>query len=469
MGDVSKCFDSIYTHSVTWAVKDMPFAKRSIGAKSFGDQFDRLMQSMNYNETSGICIGPEVSRIFAETIFQRIDRDVEKEASASGLMHRRDYECVRYVDDIIIFAKDDRIAATLYAMFEKELGRFNLHFNDLKLDKFQRPFQTDKSWAIHKISRELARLEEQLFTITSDVSGSKLSPKHIFRPSALRLRFIDQVKSICREIGVSYDFVSNYIISSLSNRLENILDDHSAVPDEVLPSKEDYFTSTMLLLDILFHFYTMHPTVKSSFRVAKAIVISAEFWRQAEPGRSVFLVEEMMRWTGDLVRSFENGVQRLVTDRVPVEVINIALALSPHDDGNNLSADFVLKNIFRDERLEYFSVVSLLFFCGRKAEYAAIVDGLERKLKGRLAEGFRALSNSHDAHLVLDLICCPYLTIELRMMMVEALWTELGYPKMGKPRQRAIVQEMEADHWFVNWSGIDLLNMIKRKELSHVY
>ncbi|CAN0142043.1 unnamed protein product, partial [Chrysoparadoxa australica] len=77
MGDVSKCFDSIYTHSITWALKSIPIAKKSIGKRTFGSEFDRLMQKMNYNETNGICIGPEVSRIFAETIFQRIDINVE--------------------------------------------------------------------------------------------------------------------------------------------------------------------------------------------------------------------------------------------------------------------------------------------------------------------------------------------------------------------------------------------------------
>jgi hypothetical protein len=70
MLDVSKCFGSIYTHTMYWAISDVEIAKDNTYSAGFANDFDRLMQSMNYNETNGICIGPEVSRIFAELIFK---------------------------------------------------------------------------------------------------------------------------------------------------------------------------------------------------------------------------------------------------------------------------------------------------------------------------------------------------------------------------------------------------------------
>lgn len=70
--DVTKCFESIYTHSISWATKEKTFVKHNVGVGStFGQAFDSLMQRSNYNETNGIVIGPEVSRIFAEVIFQK--------------------------------------------------------------------------------------------------------------------------------------------------------------------------------------------------------------------------------------------------------------------------------------------------------------------------------------------------------------------------------------------------------------
>lgn len=72
--DISSCFDSIYTHSMSWATKNKVVSKLSIGRSSFGNDFDRLMQMSNHGETNGIPIGAEVSRVFAEIILEQIDK-----------------------------------------------------------------------------------------------------------------------------------------------------------------------------------------------------------------------------------------------------------------------------------------------------------------------------------------------------------------------------------------------------------
>lgn len=80
--DLQSCFDSIYTHTISWAtaggsdkVKVLP----GYHGAWVGDAFDNLMQSVNARETNGIVIGPEFSRIFAEIILQYIDQKVEQE------------------------------------------------------------------------------------------------------------------------------------------------------------------------------------------------------------------------------------------------------------------------------------------------------------------------------------------------------------------------------------------------------
>ena len=70
--DISKCFDSIYTHSLSWSLTNKEIVKNNIKSNyfTFGGAFDTLQQKMNYNETNGIIIGPEFSRIFAEILLQ---------------------------------------------------------------------------------------------------------------------------------------------------------------------------------------------------------------------------------------------------------------------------------------------------------------------------------------------------------------------------------------------------------------
>lgn len=64
--DVSKCFDSIYTHSISWATigKSQPKFDIEKSNSTFAGQFDKLMQSLNQRETNGIVIGPEFSPDF---------------------------------------------------------------------------------------------------------------------------------------------------------------------------------------------------------------------------------------------------------------------------------------------------------------------------------------------------------------------------------------------------------------------
>ena len=57
------------------------------------------MQLANYNETNGIVVGPEVSRIFEEVILQQIDLNVLSKLENSGLKYGVDFEVRRYVDD----------------------------------------------------------------------------------------------------------------------------------------------------------------------------------------------------------------------------------------------------------------------------------------------------------------------------------------------------------------------------------
>src|SRR5690606_17626594 len=96
--------------TISWALFNKAIIKDNIddSRKTFGGEFDELMQKLNANETNGIVIGPEFSRIFAELILQQIDNDIlnnllSSDANQPRLIHKRDYEIFRYVDDYFIF------------------------------------------------------------------------------------------------------------------------------------------------------------------------------------------------------------------------------------------------------------------------------------------------------------------------------------------------------------------------------
>ena len=157
--DVSKCFNSIYTHSISWAVYGKQFVKdfylKKLSKKftnSFGDKFDALLRSSNSNETNGIPIGPEISRIFAEIILQNVDLEIEHKLSSSNLELNRDYIIKRYVDDYFIFYNLKENLTIIKNELILCLKEFNLNLNLQKEEYFYCPFITNISIFKHEFS-----------------------------------------------------------------------------------------------------------------------------------------------------------------------------------------------------------------------------------------------------------------------------------------------------------------------------
>jgi hypothetical protein len=75
--DITRFYPSIYTHSIAWAAygKEKVKSNISLYQGSLADRIDLLVRSCNRNQTVGIPIGPETSRIIAEVISSRIDTD----------------------------------------------------------------------------------------------------------------------------------------------------------------------------------------------------------------------------------------------------------------------------------------------------------------------------------------------------------------------------------------------------------
>ena len=129
----------------------MSFLKNNLGVKHFSDKFDIAIREGNYNETHGIPIGPEISRIFAAIILQRIDKNIISSLKRNNITYNKDYVIRRYVDDLYIFSKNKKILNDVKNSVIYELSLYNLHINKNKTKESERPFITSKSMAIQDL------------------------------------------------------------------------------------------------------------------------------------------------------------------------------------------------------------------------------------------------------------------------------------------------------------------------------
>jgi len=75
--DITRFYPTIYTHSIPWAAYGKEKVKNNLSLYkgSLADRLDILIRNCNRNQTIGIPIGPETSRVIAEIISSRIDDD----------------------------------------------------------------------------------------------------------------------------------------------------------------------------------------------------------------------------------------------------------------------------------------------------------------------------------------------------------------------------------------------------------
>lgn len=141
--DIQRCFPSIYTHSLAWAIfGDKSLAKKYIGIdNSFPNASDKISQKINFNETHGLVVGPEFSRVIAELLFTRIDIDLEIFAKKNGLQNKREYSLYRFIDDYFIFATKKEHIELLQSFLRSELEKYNLTLNIGKTELQEKPFE----------------------------------------------------------------------------------------------------------------------------------------------------------------------------------------------------------------------------------------------------------------------------------------------------------------------------------------
>lgn len=265
--DLQSCFDSIYTHTISWAtaggadkVKVLP----GYHGSWVGDAFDNLMQSVNARETNGIVIGPEFSRIFAEIILQYIDQKVEHELLGGQhidqktehkpleekyinqrsellrgkLRQKSNYECYRYVDDYFLFYNDEKDRNFFMESLTKWLKKFKLQISPSKTEEFERPFITKVTIAKQRIEKLLSNIfstplweeiesnlsaekEEGTEDEDSDKDKELLDKKLNIYLSANGVNA--QIKAIVRECGIEYRDIANYLLEKMSQHLDAFL------------------------------------------------------------------------------------------------------------------------------------------------------------------------------------------------------------------------------------------------------
>lgn len=461
--DVAGCFDNIYTHSIAWAIYGKKYSKENLKRilSSFPGRFDSLMQNINYNETNGILVGPEVSRIFAEIILQSVDIEIRKSLEEKNYLPGNDFLIYRYVDDYFIFHDSEEVRHQIKMALQENLRAYKLSLNKGKEETLSRPIITPISIAKKRISDLLE--ETIVCDLASDVGEPDALPKgsiYIGRSS-----LITEFKSILATSGVDYGDILNYSLAIVERKLGTLCEQYDACEKSESFDKQ-FSRSIESLLGFVFFVYAVSPKVNTTIKLCRICQRIIVFYKDRAIG---------FKYTS-LIYQVINERSRSVVDKVSdgkgakIEVMYL-LVLMRQLGRNYRLHEVVLAKYFGfelsdekyipPEKIDYFSVITLFFYIENKDRYSRLKTALEFCVLERFKLERSALhGNSEMLHLALDLVACPYASTEMKLRILSCY----DIPISDLP----CIQKI-SEYWFTKWGRFDFSKELDAKVSQEVY
>ncbi len=525
--DIQGCFDNIYTHSIAWAMNGgVNIYKDHFEGKddSFASKWDKIMQQLNYNETNGIVIGPEFSRIFAEVIMQHIDLRAESELLASNYKNKVDYECYRYVDDFFFFYNNIEVKEQALRVFDKLLREYKMTISQEKTVTFDRPFITDITRAKNLIDeliqetfsfstdsviedvewddRDEQNIEEEEFLVDEEKTKKALSQEMHFYLKATH--FNKKYKDILSTTHVVPKDVANYTLAIANTHLARFLkkfdkiyktlkkaldnpeltafsDDCSRRAEKLEAQLSNYLLE---LVDAMFFVFSENERINTTLKLSQVLneVI-------------IYLDNDYKISKDKTINRFTDKIRSVVFKKIRDEIC-LVMQKNPINEETQLETLYLLP-VFRQMRSKYrlsslemekhlgvvrksdgsiekfpklnaIAIIILLYYMGSSKEYEKLREALKDAIVKKFDEmpEIRRRRSAEMCILSLDLAACPYLGEK----SVSYKRKILQYMGVSKADADAIAEYMKSQKYmFTKWTGVNVTKELNAKVSQEVY
>lgn len=201
--DISTCYPSIYTHSISWALVGKGKAKKNqTKEKVWYNRLDKACRNIQDGETIGIPIGPDTSGLVSELILSQIDRKLKK------------YDYLRFIDDYKCFCTTKEEAESFIRDLSHSLEEYRLKLNTKKTKILPLPKALNDDW-VRRLRQFVEWKEIDNFNKNKVIGFLDLSSE-LFRenPSGSPIRYAAQVlkKKIYKEY-TTYKLILRYFLN----------------------------------------------------------------------------------------------------------------------------------------------------------------------------------------------------------------------------------------------------------------
>ena len=262
--DYKSCFDSIYTHSFSWIVERNTIDAKDAKNPQLFITIDRVLQNINGRYSNGIVVGPEFSRMIAEVLLQYIDYSVWILLQKKGITYKKDYVIYRYVDDIFIFAKEQRIINEIIDEYMCIGKRFMLQLNEQKMAKGNTPC-LPKEWL--ERTRALSDIISNLFFKgkKADYENLPEEKKHIVITDHFPVdRVKDEIAVLIKSYPEDKRTIVSFLLSTFVNHIGKIKSGYKLFG-------KNNIGQAVLLIDLVMYIFSFFPSFDQSRKVISII------------------------------------------------------------------------------------------------------------------------------------------------------------------------------------------------------
>lgn len=456
--DVTRCFDSIYTHTISWVTNGIEDSKTRTGPtkQSFGGRFDNLMQSANDLETHGILIGPEVSRIFAEIILQDVDLRVERtlREAQSPLRHRLDYEVRRFVDDYFVFCKSDDDAKRIISTLGDELKRYKLYLNDAKRRDEATPLASERSVAKHKLKLAIQRLIE----VRHEDNADRLP-----QPFASAEDLLLEYKGVLVSTSLQHADLANYALVQIEFAFEHALDlwlraaGESGAPAPIESEWTGLVMFISSVIDVSAAIFAGGVSASHSVKLARIAHTALKFMDVAKMPHALRAGVES-KIADELVAH----VRRPMSDHeAPMHALVLLDALASMDEDGALTARALRELLHLEGGMpNAIALLTALRYCGTRPDLNDLQTDLEKLAFARARLALSSHSLDTDSTILASaLLDSPYQSAKFKRELAKAT----GLP--GRPRPGGDAPWVS----FFKWEIPDYYEALQHKRGGEVY
>jgi len=462
--DVARCFESIYTHSIEWGMRGKDFAKSHLSKKhsTFEADFDAAVRHGNWNETHGILVGPEYSRIFAEVILQSADREI-----AASLDGRSPSVLVkRYVDDYYVFSNSKEVLGVVEESIRRALLDLNLHLNSAKKEVLDRPFVSKISVARGGVASSIDLFFDRTKTVLA-LDVGPLTPQLI---EFAKNDFVSSVRKLSVQLGTTYGNAASFALAVFKRKLEEI---KFRVQHEELKFVGGSVTRLAWLVAIMraaqFLYSTDHratTSIKLASIYSLLVDLASSFGCARGP-----LERQILDGLRDEAMGGSNNDADEVTRINHICCVDLLLTegrrLEVSDIERYLGAASKVSDL---EGFSIFQLAALMFLCRRRRRFSMLLTFCHQEMLRRIdSKLFQPMADASHAFVLSEFISCPYLDDNIKVNVVRhAHKAVLG----GDCSEDAAREILTQSGWisFTDWSSqASLADMLKRKELTPAY